>query len=35
MERFGKLAVKVRWVFGETVLLVAMMLAASWFYSVR
>jgi hypothetical protein len=35
MERFGKLAVKVRWILGEAALLVAMMLAASCFYSVR
>jgi hypothetical protein len=35
MERFGKLAVKVRWILAETALLLAMMLAASWFYSVR
>jgi hypothetical protein len=35
MERFGKLVVKVRGMVGEMALLLAMMLAASWFYSVR
>jgi hypothetical protein len=35
MERFGKFPVNIRGIFGETALLLAMMLAASWLFSVR
>jgi hypothetical protein len=35
VERFGKFAVNVRGIFGETALLLAMMLTASVFFSVR